>query len=220
MKADAGSTVRAAMVFAATIACVWPVLSRADPNIDIDAGRALYMQKGCYECHGIFGQGSVTTGPALAPNPIPLPAMEAYVHNPKGQMPIFSENILSNDEISRIHAYLASLPPNRPVESIALLAGDTSSARTPVNSSSVTRSVTTLAHGASLYAANCAACHGQNGEGAVGPTLIGISARYQTADIEARIREPSGIMPRLFPAPLNAEDVRDVARYVASLHGE
>ncbi|MGF6755888.1 hypothetical protein [Paraburkholderia sp. GAS42] len=50
--------------------------------------------------------------------------MQAYVHNPKGQMPIFSEKILSDDD--------------------------------------------------------------------------------------------SGIMPKLFPKPLNADDVRDVARYVAS----
>ncbi|WP_342957584.1 thiamine pyrophosphate-binding protein [Paraburkholderia sp. JHI869] len=49
----------------------------------VEAGRALYMQKGCYECHGIFGQGSITTGPALAPHPIPLSAMQAYVRNPK-----------------------------------------------------------------------------------------------------------------------------------------
>jgi ubiquinol-cytochrome c reductase cytochrome c subunit len=217
MKSHAGSTVFAAIVLAAALSCAWPIPSRADTSIDVGMGRTLYMQKGCYECHGIFGQGSVTTGPALAPNPLPLPAMEAYVHNPEGQMPIFSERILSNDEISHIHAYLASLPPNRPVENIALLNGNAASASAYDSSSSVSRNITPLAHGASIYAAHCAACHGQSGEGAVGPTLIGISGRFQTADIEARIREPSGIMPRLFPTPLNAEDVRDVARYVASL---
>jgi len=227
MKAHSDSAVRAALAFAAAIACAWPIFSFADTNVDaradadtdIEAGRAVYMQKGCYECHGIFGQGSVTTGPALAPHPIPLSAMQAYVRNPKGQMPIFSEKILSDDEISRIHAYLASLPPSRPADSIALLNNGTPSAKTPGGSSSVSRTSGPVVHGASIYAASCAACHGRTGEGGVGPALIGISSRYQTADIEARIREPSGIMPRLFPKPLSAEDVQDVASYVASLNG-
>ncbi|GAB2922905.1 hypothetical protein GCM10027093_72580 [Paraburkholderia jirisanensis] len=200
------------------------MLSHADGNVatdagaDVEAGRALFMQKGCYECHGIFGQGSMTTGPALAPHPIPLEAMQAYVHNPKGQMPVFSEKILQNDDIARIHAYLASIPPGPPLDSIALLNDGKASGKTGAGASSTTQAAAGVAvHGASVYKANCAACHGQNGEGGVGPTLIGISGRYQTADIEARIREPRGIMPRLYPNPLNAKDVQDVARYVASL---
>ncbi|WP_434114665.1 c-type cytochrome [Paraburkholderia caffeinilytica] len=215
MKAHSGSIVRLAMAAAAAVGCAWPLLSHADSDIDIEAGRALFMQKGCFECHGIFGQGSISTGPALAPHPIPLAAMEAYVRDPKGQMPVFSEKILSNAEMSKIHAYLASLPPNRPADSIALLSNGTSSGGVP--GSSISSSASTGAHGASIYTANCAACHGLAGEGGVGPALIGISGRYQTADIEARIRQPSGIMPRLYPKPLNAQDVQDVARYVASL---
>ncbi|CAE6807788.1 Cytochrome c6 [Paraburkholderia aspalathi] len=212
-----GCTVRIAMVAAAAVACAWPILSQADSDTDIEAGRALFMQKGCFECHGIFGQGSIATGPALAPRVIPLPAMEAYVRDPQGQMPVFSEKILSNDEIAKIHAYLASLPPSQPADSIALLNNGTSPASAPGNSSSTSRIANPAAHGASVYAANCAACHGQAGEGGAGPALIGISSRYRTADIEARIREPSGIMPRLYPGPLNAQDLQDVVRYVASL---
>jgi ubiquinol-cytochrome c reductase cytochrome c subunit len=143
--------------------------------------------------------------------------MEAYVRDPKGQMPVFSERILSNAEMSKIHAYLASLPPSQPADSIALLSNGAPSGSVPGSSSSISPAASTGAHGASIYTANCAACHGQAGEGGVGPALIGIAGRYQTADIEARIREPSGIMPRLYPKPLNAQDVQDVARYVASL---
>jgi ubiquinol-cytochrome c reductase cytochrome c subunit len=209
---------------AAVMTCGWPMLSHAagaaatDAGADVEAGRALFMQKGCYECHGIFGQGSIATGPALAPHPIPLEVMQAYVHNPKGQMPVFSEKILPNDDIARIHAYLASIPPGPPVDSIALLNNGKMSRNASGGATSTTQATAGVAvHGASVYTANCAACHGQNGEGGVGPALIGISSRYQTADIETRIREPRGIMPRLYPNPLNAKDVQDVARYVASL---
>jgi ubiquinol-cytochrome c reductase cytochrome c subunit len=219
----AGSNVRVARVArvaiaaaAAILACAWPTLSQADANADVAAGRALFMQKGCFECHGIFGQGSVSTGPALAPHPIPLEAMQAYVHNPTGQMPIFSEKILSNDEIARIHAYLASIPASPPADSIALLNDGKTSGKAG-GAISARKAAGPVVHGASVYSANCAACHGQNGEGGVGPALIGISNRFQSADIEARIREPRGIMPRLYPSPLNAQDVQDVARYVASL---
>ena len=217
MQAHSVSTLRIAMTAAIALACTWPTLSHADSASEIKAGRALFMQKGCYECHDTFGQGSITTGPALAPHPIPLPAMQAYVRAPKDQMPVFSKKILSDDDISKIHAYLASLPPSRPADSIALLNTSTSSTTTPGNSSSTSRTAHLPAHGASIYAANCAACHGQNGEGGVGPALIDMSNRYKTADIEARIREPKGIMPRLYPKPLSAEDVKDVADYVESL---
>lgn len=208
MKAHSRLTAHLVTLVAAASCIAWSNSSYADAGAQIDAGRALYMQKGCYECHGIFGQGSITTGPALAPHPIPLPAMQAYVHDPKGQMPVFSRKILSDDEISRIHAYLASIPPNPSADTIALLSSGASPASEPAM---------TPEHGASIYAANCAACHGQTGEGGVGPALVGISSRRQMADIEARIREPSGIMPKLFPKTLSAADVSDVARYVASL---
>lgn len=211
------STVCAAFALAAAFCCVWPNASRADANAEIEVGRALYMQKGCYECHGIFGQGSIATGPALAPHPIPLSAMQAYVRNPKGQMPVFSAKILSDADIAHIHAYLASVPQNPPADSVALLSNGTSSASRPRGEASAASVAMPSERGPSIYAANCAACHGQSGEGGIGPALIGISSRFQISEIEARIREPSGIMPRLFPAPLNAGDVREVARYVASL---
>ena len=112
---------------AAVMTCGWPMLSHAagaaatDAGADVEAGRALFMQKGCYECHGIFGQGSIATGPALAPHPIPLEAMQAYVHNPKGQMPVFSEKILPNEDLGDIHAYLASIPKSKDPKTIPLL---------------------------------------------------------------------------------------------------
>lgn len=73
---------------AALISSMQPATSFADT--DVAAGRALFIAKGCYECHGVSGQGSISTGPTLAPYPIALAAMEQYVHTPKRQMPPFS----------------------------------------------------------------------------------------------------------------------------------
>lgn len=49
---------------------------------DIKAGRAGYIRFGCYECHGYVGQGGLMSGPKLAPSPVPLTAMIAYVRAP------------------------------------------------------------------------------------------------------------------------------------------
>jgi ubiquinol-cytochrome c reductase cytochrome c subunit len=203
------------LALAVAVTGVLPITSQADSAMDISTGRMLFMQKGCYECHGTLGQGSSQTGAALAPQPIPLDAMIAYVRHPKGQMPDYGETLLSNDEIAKIHAYLASIPANPTADSIPLLRSGTPSSQAPAGSATQASSQTT--HGASVYAANCAACHGRGGEGAVGPSLLGISGKYQLGEIEARIRQPSGTMPRLYPKPLNDRDVQDVARYVSTM---
>ncbi|GAB7536596.1 c-type cytochrome [Burkholderia sp. 3C] len=214
------TNLRAAMAmvipFAVALACLMPGVSSAagDADADVPAGRALFMKNGCYECHGIVGQGSISTGPALAPHPLPLAAMQAYVHAPAGQMPPFSEKILSNADIARIHAYLASIPANPAAADIALLNDGAPSTRVAANAAT---SSAGAGHGASLYAANCAGCHGGQGQGGVGPKLAGIGARLSLDGVAARIREPSGIMPKLYPKPLDANDVREVAGYVLSL---
>jgi ubiquinol-cytochrome c reductase cytochrome c subunit len=202
---------RMALVLASVTAAA-PLAAQTSDTDVVAAGRALFMQKGCYECHGTLGQGAAPTGAALAPSPIPLDAMTAYIRHPKGQMPDYSEKILSNDDIAKIHAYLASVPANPPLSSIPLLNGGA-----PANQQAQDQTAASVRHGATVYAANCAACHGAQGQGGAGPALKGISARYQTDTIEARIREPLGTMPKLYPAPLNANDVEDVARYVWSM---
>jgi ubiquinol-cytochrome c reductase cytochrome c subunit len=85
------------------------------------AGRKIFAEVGCYQCHGYVGQGSIMSGPALVPQ---LPAFEtlrAYVRHPSGQMPPFSERVLSDAGLEQIYAYLASLPPPLPVSRIPLL---------------------------------------------------------------------------------------------------
>lgn len=72
-------------------------------------------------------------------------------------------------------------------------------------------------HGRQLFAQNCAVCHGQHGEGGVGPSLKNEQARKDFAEVQAWIKKPAPPMPTLYPAPLNAKDVADVAAYVESL---
>ncbi|RQU32804.1 cytochrome c [Burkholderia cenocepacia] len=177
---------------------------------DAEAGRAIYMRKGCFECHGSVGQGSIMSGPALAPSPVPLKAMTAYVRAPKGQMPVYSKKILSDEDLSLIHAYLASIPAVQRADDTALLRS--SLGAEPVAS----LNASDLDRGQMVFSAACASCHGATGAGGVGPSLRGVVNRRQEQGIEHFIRVPSGAMPRLYPGVLTEADVRAVAKLVAT----
>jgi mono/diheme cytochrome c family protein len=74
-----------------------------------------------------------------------------------------------------------------------------------------------LSHGAEVFAANCAACHGTAGAGGLGPSLRGENQRKNLEATVAWIKQPAPPMPKLYPAPLSEHDVDDVATYVQSL---
>ena len=78
------------------------------------------MKNGCWQCHGFLGQGGVT-GPKLAPEPMPLAAMAAFLRNTAGAMPPYQEAVLSNEDLADIHAYLQSIPKAADYKSIPLL---------------------------------------------------------------------------------------------------
>jgi mono/diheme cytochrome c family protein len=68
--------------------------------------------------------------------------------------------------------------------------------------------------GSQLYAANCATCHGADGQGAVGPQLAGrVTQRFP--DIQDQVRlvtQGSGSMPS-FSGRLNAQQILRVVEY-------
>ena len=85
---------------------------------DADNGKKLYTAVGCYECHGRVGQGG-RAGPRLAPRPVPLQALVAYVRHPSGAMPPYTAKLVTDAQLADIHAFLASIPP--PAKDIPLL---------------------------------------------------------------------------------------------------
>jgi mono/diheme cytochrome c family protein len=83
-------------------------------------GKAVYMQKGCWECHGTQGQGAVT-GPRLAPNPMPLETFSSFVRTTNRAMPPYRAAVLSDADLGDIYAYLQSIPKPVDVKSTPLL---------------------------------------------------------------------------------------------------
>ena len=88
-----------------------------------EKGRAAYAKHGCWQCHGIEGQGSPVTsqGKVLAPDPLPLETFVAFVRSSNRAMPPYSENVLSNEDLADMHAYLATIPKAKDYKSIPLL---------------------------------------------------------------------------------------------------
>lgn len=74
-----------------------------------------------------------------------------------------------------------------------------------------------LAHGATIFKQNCAACHGAVGEGGVGPSLKNEGSRKSTAAAETWIEHPKPPMPQLYPSTLSKGDLVDVAAYIETL---
>ena len=69
-----------------------------------------------------------------------------------------------------------------------------------------------------LFAAHCSNCHGAIGvEGDIGPSLRGESRRKNLDATIVWIHHPRAPMPTLYPSPLTADQVVDIATYVQSL---
>jgi ubiquinol-cytochrome c reductase cytochrome c subunit len=89
---------------------------------DAAKGKQNFMKYGCWQCHGTVGQGSPISGPKLAPDPLPLEAMSAFIRGSNRAMPPYKEEVLPNTDLADIHAYLSSVPKPTDYKTIPLLA--------------------------------------------------------------------------------------------------
>jgi mono/diheme cytochrome c family protein len=69
------------------------------------------------------------------------------------------------------------------------------------------------AKGEQVFADNCAACHGADGEGGSGPKLAGDQAYTDPAVVVDQIRDGGGGMPS-FRDRLSAQELADVSAFV------
>ena len=115
----AGATLSAA-AFAASPAFA---AQAAVPAGDVAKGKASFERTGCWQCHGRQGQGG-REGPRIAsPVPMAWPVLSAFVRTTRGDMPPYTENVLSNQELADIYAYVRSIPPAPDFKTIPMLNG-------------------------------------------------------------------------------------------------
>jgi len=108
-----------AVLVVSTIFCLPPTFAESAEQVDTAKGKEIFIQKGCYVCHGYVGQGWAG-GKRLSEPTLPLVAFSALTRKPNGSMPPFSPKVLTDNELRLIHRYLSSLEsPN--MEDIPLL---------------------------------------------------------------------------------------------------
>ena len=100
---------------------LFAALARAqDAPGNAEAGKRLYMKNGCYQCHGTVGQGTIA-GARIGPPPLNVQGLIRYVRRPAGQMPAFTEKVMSDRQLTDVYAYLKTIPAPKPSKEIPLL---------------------------------------------------------------------------------------------------
>lgn len=113
------STIKTPLISVAMLALSGIGQAQSPPADPVAAGKRTYMIAGCHQCHGTVGQGGV--GPRLVPKPMPIEALTAFVRHSPRSMPAYDPQVLSDDELKRIHTYLTSIEPSPAVDQIPQL---------------------------------------------------------------------------------------------------
>ncbi len=103
----------------AAAAVVIPGLAQTHAG-DAANGKRLFLRDGCYECHGYAGQGGAA-GARIAAIGLNAQGLIHYVRAPAGQMPAYTDKVISDKELTDIHAYLETMPKAKPAKDIPLL---------------------------------------------------------------------------------------------------
>jgi mono/diheme cytochrome c family protein len=98
-----------------------PAQAVSAPAGRVEAGAAIYRKTGCFQCHVNEGQGGAN-GPRIGPDPIPFARFVQYVRNPTGEMPPYTEKVLSTQDLADIYAFLQARPRPPAVSTIPQLA--------------------------------------------------------------------------------------------------
>lgn len=161
---------------------------------NVEDGKRVFASAGCIACHGAQGQGT-SLAPQIAPPPLELPALIAYVRQPTGKMPPVPASTVSDQDLADVYAFLKSVAP-------APTAGESLAG----NGDNGKRLFTSY---------GCYECHGRQGAGAaiaprIGPPAISFAAvlRY--------VRAPTGQMPPYTAKVVSDQDLADIYAFLKS----
>jgi|SRR5689334_8660709 len=97
--------------------------SQEAPKGDAANGQRVYIAVGCFTCHGRVGQGGNFNfaTPSLANTQWPVEALRAFLRVGLNDMPAYSKEVLTDQQVADIQAYLKSLPGSRSPADFKLL---------------------------------------------------------------------------------------------------
>jgi mono/diheme cytochrome c family protein len=93
----------------------------AAPVGSAETGAVLFRSVGCYQCHANEAQGGAN-GPRIGPDPIPFARFQRYVQNPTGNMPPYTNKVVSDQDLADIYAFLQARTRPPAIDTIPLLA--------------------------------------------------------------------------------------------------
>jgi mono/diheme cytochrome c family protein len=115
-------------LLAFAVGAVTPAAGQAPPAPvpagNADDGRTLYIDRACWQCHGLVAQGGGIAGPRLAGRVQAWAAFSSYVRRPTAEMIPYTAQVLPDDELADIFEWLRTLPPPPAVESLPILSPD------------------------------------------------------------------------------------------------
>ncbi len=87
---------------------------------DAANGKILFTKVGCFQCHGYAGQGG-RAGARIVPTPLKAEDLIRYIRRPPGEMPAYTDKVVSDQQLTDIYAYLKSFPAPKAIKDIPLL---------------------------------------------------------------------------------------------------
>jgi ubiquinol-cytochrome c reductase cytochrome c subunit len=91
------------------------------PSGNAEHGKTIYREVGCYQCHGLAGQGAPMTGPRVSRTEFAFDGFLNQLRHPANQMPPYEAVVLSDQDAADIYAYLRQMPVPPDPNSIPLL---------------------------------------------------------------------------------------------------
>jgi len=107
----------------AAFAGVFAIAAHAQaPSGDAARGKAMFTKNMCYTCHGSAGQGGDRgSGPRIAYDVWPWEGFVQQVRHPREQMPRYPKELVSDQDLADIYAYISSMKKGPKASEIPLL---------------------------------------------------------------------------------------------------
>ena len=111
------------MIVAALFVTELPARAQAAsaPPGNAEKGKKLFVERACWQCHGLAAHGGGIAGPRLAGRVPAWPAFSRYVRRPTEEMIPYTEKALPDGELADIYAWLRAIPPPPAISSIPQL---------------------------------------------------------------------------------------------------
>ncbi|HSW82097.1 MAG TPA: cytochrome c [Usitatibacter sp.] len=107
----------------AALAGAFAIAAQAQaPSGDAARGKAMFTKNMCYTCHGSAGQGGDRgSGPRIAYDVWPWEGFVQQVRHPREQMPRYPKELVSDQDVADIYAYISSMKKGPKASEIPLL---------------------------------------------------------------------------------------------------